>query len=157
MGWFAAARMQLRLLHTERGPESSPAKAALALAASKSRAIRYNSLKAGKKGVYILHLLAMRLGKAGKPCLGAQSLPLWRQTSVVPCLTLLMGPTCSCLAAGCDGTAASRERGSGSPSPRGNPTVSPRWRCPYCSHSQILIPGLAPCPPDLGGTPWLNF
>lgn len=36
---FAAARMQLRLLHTERGPTYSPATAALALA-SKSNAIR---------------------------------------------------------------------------------------------------------------------
>lgn len=52
VGWFAAARMQLGLLQTERGPESSPATAALALAASKSGAIRWNSRKVGKKWMY---------------------------------------------------------------------------------------------------------
>lgn len=42
-------------------------------------------------------------------------------------------------------------RGVSEPLSRGHPTASPRQHCPYCSHSQILIPGLAPCPPDLGG------
>jgi len=117
-GWFAAARMRLRLLHTER-PASSPAAAALALAASKSSAIRSNSQKVGKKGMYIPNLLETRLGKAEEPCLGAQGLPLRCQTSAVPCLTLPMGPTCSRLAPGSAGTSACRERGSGSPSPGG--------------------------------------
>lgn len=125
--------------------------AALALIASKSSAIRYNSQKVGKKWMYILALPTMRLGKAGKPCLGAQGLLTLVSAPVVPCLTLPMGPTRSCLVPGCEGMAACRERGSGNPTPGGDPTILPCWHCPYCSHSQILIPGLAPCPPDLGG------
>lgn len=88
---------------------------------NKLNAIRYNSQKVGKKWMYILDLLARRLGKAGRPRVGAQGLPLWCQTLVVPSPTLSMGPTFSFLVPGYEGTAACRDRGSGSPSPWDTP------------------------------------
>lgn len=126
-----------------RGPESSPATAALALAVSKSRAIRENSLEEGEKWMHMLDL-AMGLGKAGKLGLGTQGLPLRCHRAVVLCPTSPMRPTCSCLLPGCEGTAG---RGAwGILLHRGPHSLS---LC--CSHSQTLIPGLALSPPDLSG------
>lgn len=78
-----------------------------------------------RSGCTHLRRLAMRLAKAGKPCLGAQGLPLWCQTSVVSCPASPMGLTCSCLAPSCEGKAACRDGDSGSPSAGGTPLSHP--------------------------------
>lgn len=125
----------------ERSPESSPATAALALIASKSSAIRCNSQKVGKWWMNILALPPQRLA---------------RQVSCALCpgfatsVSDLRSPLPN-IAHGTHLLLPGGQLTQGSPSPGGPPYLT-HQHCPNRSHSQtFIIPGLAPCPLDLGG------